>query len=92
MVGVEVQVLSGSTSEAPSAAGWAASTCTRCPCLPQEPGYDKRLRRLSATVIWLIHQLAVDTSIRTGDVWMVDSTPIECGRSRESVLRSELAG
>jgi hypothetical protein len=62
------------------------------PYLPQQPGYNKRLRRLSGTVIWLIRQLATDTSIWADDVWVVDSTPIECGRSREAVLRSELAG
>lgn len=26
------------------------------------------------------------------DVWIVDSTPVECGRSRETVKRSDLAG
>jgi hypothetical protein len=26
------------------------------------------------------------------DVWIVDSTPVECGRSRETVKRSELTG
>ncbi|MFB9576209.1 IS982 family transposase, partial [Streptomyces yanii] len=26
------------------------------------------------------------------DVWVVDSTPVECGRSRETVKRSDLAG
>jgi len=28
----------------------------------------------------------------TDDVWVVDSTPVECGRSRETALRSDLAG
>ena len=28
----------------------------------------------------------------TDDVWLVDSTPVECGRSRETVKRSDLAG
>jgi len=28
----------------------------------------------------------------TDDVWVVDSTPVECARSRETVRRSELAG
>jgi Transposase DDE domain len=28
----------------------------------------------------------------TDDVWIVDSTPVECGRSRETAKRSELAG
>ena len=32
------------------------------------------------------------TSIVTDDVWVVDSTPVECGRSRETAKRSDLAG
>ena len=28
----------------------------------------------------------------TDDVWLVDSTPIECGRSRDTAKRSALAG
>jgi hypothetical protein len=28
----------------------------------------------------------------TDDVWVVDSTPVECARSRETVQRSDLAG
>jgi hypothetical protein len=62
------------------------------PYLPQQPGYNKRLRRLAGTVIWLIRALATDTSLWADDVWVIDSTPIECARSREAVRRSELAG
>ena len=36
--------------------------------------------------------LAADTSLWTDDVWVVDSTPVECGRSRETARRSDLAG
>jgi len=36
--------------------------------------------------------LARDTSVWTDDVWVVDSTPVECARSRETVRRSDLAG
>jgi hypothetical protein len=60
--------------------------------LPQQPGYNKRLRRLGATIGWLVGVLARDTSLWTDDVWVVDSTPVECARSREAVQRSELAG
>ena len=60
--------------------------------LPQQPGYNKRLRRLAPTVEWLIGALARDTTVWTDDVWVVDSTPIECGRSRETARRSDLAG
>jgi Transposase DDE domain len=62
------------------------------PYLPKQPGYNKRLRRLAATLSWLIMALARDTSVWTDDVWVVDSTPVECARSRETVKRSELAG
>lgn len=62
------------------------------PYLPRQPGYNKRLRRLAATLHWLTGMLARDTSIWTDDVWVVDSTPVECARSRDTVQRSDLAG
>ena len=40
----------------------------------------------------MIRALAVDTTLWTDDVWVVDSTPVECGRSRETAKRSDLAG
>lgn len=60
--------------------------------LPNQPGYNKRLRRLGATIGWLVGVLARDTSLWSDDVWVVDSTPVECARSRETVRRSDLAG
>ena len=62
------------------------------PYLPQQPGYNKRLRKTAGTIGVLIGVLARDTSLWTGDVRAVDSTPVECGRSRETARRSELAG
>jgi hypothetical protein len=50
------------------------------------------LRNLAATISWLIGMLARDTSLWTGDVWVTDSTPVQCARSREAVHRSDLAG
>ena len=55
-------------------------------------GYNKRLRAARAQVIYFIRALATDTDLWTDDVWIADSTPIECGRSRETVKRSALAG
>jgi len=60
--------------------------------LPQQSGYNKRLRKLATTITWLIGMLARDTSLWTDDVWVIDSTPVECARSRDAVRRSELAG
>jgi hypothetical protein len=62
------------------------------PYLPGQSGYNKRLRKLAAIMIWLIRVLATDTSLWHDDVWVVDSTPVECGRSRDTALRSDLAG
>src|SRR6266700_4081784 len=44
---------------------------------------------------WLRHvirAIATDTALWTDDVWIVDSTPVECGRSRQTAKRSDLAG
>ncbi len=60
--------------------------------LPKQPGYNKRLRAAASLILAVIRVLAVDTSVWTDDVWVVDSTPIECGRSRETVKRPDLAG
>ena len=62
------------------------------PYLPGQSGYNKRLRKLAGTLCWLIRRLAVDTSVWTDNVWVADSTPVECGRSRSTALRSDLAG
>ena len=62
------------------------------PTLPLQSGYNKRLRKLAATMTWLIGELGRQTSIATDEVWVVDSTPVECARSRETVKRSDLAG
>ncbi len=62
------------------------------PYLPGQPGYNKRLRKLAGSMRWLIRVLAASTSMWSDDVWVVDSTPVECGRSRETARRSDLAG
>jgi hypothetical protein len=60
--------------------------------LPQQPGYNKRLRAAAGLITTVIRVLSVDTTLWTDDVWVVDSTPVECGRSKETVKRSDLAG
>jgi hypothetical protein len=62
------------------------------PYLPGQSGYNKRLRKLAPTMGWLIGALGRETTCWSDDVWVVDSTPVECARSRETVRRSELAG
>lgn len=65
--------------------------CHLFPELPQQPGFHKRRRRLRATIEWLIGVFAADSPGFTDDLVLLDSTPVECGRSVETVRRSELA-
>ena len=60
--------------------------------LPKQPGYNKRLRAAAELILRVMRALAADTSLWTDDVWVVDSTPVGCGCSRETARRSELAG
>lgn len=62
------------------------------PTLPRQPGYNKRLRALAPTMAWLTRTLAAMTGVGDDTVWVADSTPVECGRSRETTQRSDLAG
>lgn len=62
------------------------------PDLTRQSGFSKRLRAFATTMAWLASELAAQTSIFTDDVWVADSTPVECARSRETVKRSDLAG
>jgi hypothetical protein len=87
-----MQALLGFTSEARWLRHARAHLLAMFPCLPEQSGYNKRLRKLADTMSWLVGALAADTSIVTDDVWVVDSTPVECARSRETVKRSDLAG
>jgi hypothetical protein len=61
------------------------------PKLPLQPGFHKRRRRLTETIEWLIGVFAADCPGHEDPVVLLDSTPVECGRSVETVRRSELA-
>jgi hypothetical protein len=62
------------------------------PYIPKQPGYNKRLRTLGAHITHVIRALALDTDLWRHPVRIADSTPVECGRSRDTVKRSDLAG
>ncbi|MDH5198954.1 MAG: IS982 family transposase, partial [Gemmatimonadota bacterium] len=59
---------------------------------PGQSGYNKRLRKSVQQIQALIRVLAADTHAWEDDVWLIDSTPVECGRSGETAKRSDLAG
>ena len=60
--------------------------------VPKRPGYNKRLRRSGELLQHVISALARDCPSFHDDVWVVDSTPVQCGASRETQQRSDLAG
>lgn len=62
------------------------------PYVPGQSGYNKRLRALDVALRHIITVLAAETGLWRDPVRLADSTPIECGRSRETVTRSALAG
>jgi hypothetical protein len=87
-----LQALLGFTSEARWIRHARAHLRHLFPYLPQQSGYNKRLRAARGLVLHCARVLAAGTSLWTDDVWVVDSTPVECARSRETVKRSDLAG
>jgi DDE family transposase len=62
------------------------------PYLPQQSGYNKRLRAALGLVKRVIRMLARSSDFWLDDCWIVDSTPVPCGMSRPTVMRSDLAG
>jgi hypothetical protein len=62
------------------------------PYVPHQSGYNKRLRRAGVQLNALIRVLGRDTDLWDDDTWVIDSTPVECGRSRPTAVRSALAG
>jgi hypothetical protein len=60
------------------------------PRLPAQPGYFKRRRRLATTIEWLLGVFASRSPGIDDDLLLIDSTPVECARSRETVRRSAL--
>ena len=65
---------------------------TLVPFLPQRAGYNKRLRTAGTMMQHIITAIARDCPSWHDDLWVIDSTPVECDRSRETVKRSDLAG
>jgi hypothetical protein len=62
------------------------------PHLPGQSGYGKRLRACGGLLAAVITELARDTDSWHDLLRLVDSTPLPCAASRETVKRSDLAG
>jgi hypothetical protein len=62
------------------------------PDLPRQSGYGKRMRSLGGLMSAVITELARDVDSWHDLLRLVDSTPLPCAASRETVKRSDLAG
>ena len=61
------------------------------PYLPSQDALHKRRNRLAETIEWLIGVFAAQSPGASDQLLLLDSTPVECGRSLETVRRSQLA-
>jgi Transposase DDE domain len=89
---VVMQALLGFTSEARWLRYADSHLRGMFPDLPTQSGYNKRVRAATGMLRALLAHLVRCCSQSTDDLWVVDSTPVECGRSRETAKRSDLAG
>jgi hypothetical protein len=62
------------------------------PLLIKQPGYNKRVRALAPQIISAVNALAFSSNAFGDRLWLLDSTPVACGQSRETARRSALAG
>ena len=60
------------------------------PYLPGQDAYHKRRARLSGAIEWLLGIFCSRSPGAADDLLLLDSTPVECGRSLETVRRSAL--
>lgn len=60
--------------------------------LPQQSAYNKRLNAAGPLISHVIEALARQVPTWHDDLRLIDSTPLPCAASRESVKRSDLAG
>jgi len=62
------------------------------PYLPKQPGYNKRMRALAPQIVRALNIVAMCSPSWCDNVRLLDSTPVPCGASRETVRRSDFAG
>lgn len=62
------------------------------PYLPKQPGYNKRMRALAPQIVRLLNAIAFSSPSWCDTIRLLDSTPVPCGASRETVKRSHFAG
>jgi hypothetical protein len=62
------------------------------PYLPNQPGYNKRLRASGHLLVVVLRQLAMASPSWYDQLRLLDATPVPCGASRQTAKRSALWG
>jgi len=62
------------------------------PYLPDQDGYNKRMRKAGPLLAKVMRHLATRSPSWWDQLRLIDSTPLPCAASRETVKRSDLAG
>jgi hypothetical protein len=62
------------------------------PYIPDQDGYNKRMRQAGPLLATVMRHLATRTPSWWDQLRLIDSTPLPCAASRETVNRSDLAG
>jgi hypothetical protein len=60
------------------------------PYIPNQSGYNKRLRAAAHLVVLVLHELAVASPSWCDQFRLLDATPLPCGTSRQTAKRSAL--
>lgn len=89
---VAQHLLHGSSSESRWVRYARAHLTGMFPAMPQQSGYNKRIRAAGSLISAVITALAKDTASWHEILRLLDSTPVPCGTSRETVKRSDLVG
>lgn len=62
------------------------------PYIPKQPGYNKRVRALAPQIVRVLGHLAYLSPSWCDGLRLLDSTPVPCAASRETVRRTDFAG
>ncbi|BAC19425.1 IS982-like element ISCef3 family transposase [Corynebacterium efficiens] len=89
---VAQHLLHGSSSESRWVRYARAHLTGMFPAMPQQSGYNKRIRAAGPLISAVITALAKDTASWHEILRLLDSTPVPCGTSRKTVKRSDLVG
>ena len=60
------------------------------PYLPNQPGYNKRMRALAPQIVQAMNAVAIASPSLCDRLRLLDSTPVPCAASRETVKRSRV--